>query len=134
VRVVMATLKADSEAYEQALHESEFAVVPEGRLCLIKRGARKTEARRRIGNGLAFGPHPAQHLVLDLEPDREEKNSSCRNNSSRTALGCGFSERLDELRGLNRQKTGGEFAWTGTSTDRAFGGQPIQAHQAHQPR
>src|SRR5262249_9613656 len=40
-----------------------------------------------------------------------------------------FRQRLDELQGLNRQKTVGEFAWAGTSTDRAFGGQPIQARQ-----
>lgn len=42
------------------------AILLEGRLSLVKRGSRKTEARRRIGNGLAFGPHPAQHLVIDL--------------------------------------------------------------------
>jgi hypothetical protein len=40
-----------------------------------------------------------------------------------------FRQRLDELQGLNRQKTAGEFAGMGTSTDRAFGVQPIQAHQ-----
>ena len=48
-------------------HQAGKAVLLEGRLRLVEGWPRKTEVRRRIRHGLAFGPHSAQHLVLDLD-------------------------------------------------------------------
>jgi len=48
-------------------HQTGKTVLLESRLCLIERWPRKTEVCRGIGHGLSFGPHPAQHLVLDLD-------------------------------------------------------------------
>src|SRR5207249_6604020 len=49
------------------LHQTGKTVLLEGRLCLVERWPRKTEVCRRIRYGLSFGPHAAQHLVLDLD-------------------------------------------------------------------
>jgi len=48
-------------------HQAGKTVLLEGRLCLVERWPRKTEICRRIRHGLSFGPHAAQHLVLDLD-------------------------------------------------------------------
>ena len=47
-------------------HQTGKTVLLEGQLCLIEGWPGKTEVRSRIRHGLAFGPYPAQHLVLDL--------------------------------------------------------------------
>ena len=48
-------------------HQAGKTVVLEGRLCLIERRPRKAEVRGRIRHRLAFGPHPPQHFVFDLD-------------------------------------------------------------------
>src|SRR4051812_9828626 len=48
-------------------YQTGETVLLERRLRLIERGPRKAEVRRCIRHRLAFGPDPAQHLVLDLD-------------------------------------------------------------------
>jgi len=48
-------------------HQTGKTVLLEGGLCLVERWPRKTEVCCRIRHGLSFGPHAAQHLVLDLD-------------------------------------------------------------------
>ena len=48
-------------------YQAGKTVVLESRLCLIKRRSRKAEVCGRIRHRLAFGPHPSQHFVFDLD-------------------------------------------------------------------
>jgi len=48
-------------------HQASETVLLEGGLCLIERRPRKAEVRGRIRHGGAFGAHPPQHFVFDLD-------------------------------------------------------------------
>jgi hypothetical protein len=73
-------------------HQTGKTVLLEGRLCPIERWPGKAEVRGSIRHRLAFGPYPAQHLVLDLHQIASiEEIVLEKQLASRTAFGRGFS-------------------------------------------